>query len=111
MKNNWIRLLAGALVSVVLVGAFALTGGMKSGKSTEGILYQASGLHPDGEMLAISGQTVTCEEYLFWLGMVCLTVILFFVRFRFRVWFGVGWGFMSWVILLIIGLWCWIIRL
>ena len=67
MKNNWIRFLAGALVSVMLVGAFALTGGMKGGKSTEGLLYQASGLHPDGEMLAISGQTVTCEEYLFWL--------------------------------------------
>lgn len=26
MKNNWIRFLAGALVSVMLVGAFALTG-------------------------------------------------------------------------------------
>ena len=48
MKNNWIRFLAGALVSVMLVGAFALTGGMKGGKSTEGLLYQASGLHPDG---------------------------------------------------------------
>ena len=71
MKNNWIRFLAGALVSVMLVGAFALTGGMKGGRSTDGLLYQASGLHPDGEMLAISGQTVTCEEYLFWLGMVC----------------------------------------
>ena len=31
MKNNWIRFLAGALVSVMLVGAFALTGGMKGG--------------------------------------------------------------------------------
>ena len=71
MKNNWIRLLAGALVSVVLVGAFALTGGMKSGKSTEGILYQASGLHPDGQMLVIDGQTVTCEEYLRWLDYTC----------------------------------------
>mgnify|MGYP000769046021 CR=1 FL=1 len=54
MKNNWIRFLAGALVSVMLVGAFALTGGMKGGKSTEGLLYQASGLHPDGEMLVVS---------------------------------------------------------
>lgn len=71
MKSNWIRLLAGALVSVVLVGAFALTGGMKSGKSTEGILYQASGLHPDGQMLVIDGQTVTCEEYLRWLDYTC----------------------------------------
>lgn len=71
MRSNWIRFLAGVLVSVALVGAFAATGGMKGGRSTNGLLYQASGLHPDGEMLAISGQTVTCEEYLFWLGMVC----------------------------------------
>lgn len=71
MRSNWIRFLAGVLVSVALVGAFAVTGGMKGGRSTNGLLYQASGLHPDGEMLAISGQTVTCEEYLFWLGMVC----------------------------------------
>ncbi len=71
MKNNWIRLIAGALASVVLVGIFALTGGMKCGRSTEGLLYQASGLHPDGEMLTISGQTVTCEEYLHWVDYVC----------------------------------------
>ena len=71
MRSNWIRFLAGVLVSVALVGAFAVTGGMKGGRSTDGLLYQASGLHPDGEMLAIDGQTVTCEEYLFWLGMVC----------------------------------------
>ena len=71
MKNNWIRLIAGALVSVALVGIFALTGGMKGGRSTEGLLYQASGLHPDGEMLTISGQTVTCEEYLHWVDYVC----------------------------------------
>ena len=71
MRNNWIRLLAGVLVSVMIVGIFIVTGGMKGGRSTNGLLYQASGLHPDGEMLAISGQTVTCEEYLFWLGMVC----------------------------------------
>ena len=71
MKNNWIRFLAGALVSVMLVGAFAITGGMKGGKSTEGLLYQASGLHPDGEMLVIDGQIVTCEEYLYWVDYVC----------------------------------------
>ena len=71
MRNNWIRFVAGALVSVVLVGVFALTGGMKSGKSTEGLLYQASGLHPDGEMLVVSGQTVTCEEYLRWVDYAC----------------------------------------
>lgn len=74
MKNNWIRFIAGVLASVVLVGAFALTGGMKGGKRTDGLLYQASGLHPDGEILSIGGQPVTCEEYLFWLAMACQNV-------------------------------------
>ena len=55
----------------MLVGAFALTGGMKNGKRTDGLLYQASGLHPDGELLLIDGQTVTAEEYLYWLAQDC----------------------------------------
>lgn len=71
MKNNWIRLIAGALVSVVLVGAIALTGGMKKGSRTDGLLYEASGLHPDAELLRIAGQTVTAEEYLYWLAYDC----------------------------------------
>lgn len=71
MKNNWVRLIAGALASVVLVGAIALTGGMKQGSRTDGLLYQASGLHPDAELLLIDGQTVTAEEYLYWLAYDC----------------------------------------
>lgn len=71
MKSNWIRFLAGVIASAVLVGAFALTGGMKNGKRTDGLLYEASGLHPDGELLLIDGQTVTAEEYLYWLAQDC----------------------------------------
>ena len=71
MKNNWVRLIAGVLVSVVLVGAIALTGGMKKGSRTDGLLYEASGLHPDAELLLIDGQTVTAEEYLYWLAYDC----------------------------------------
>ena len=71
MKNNWIRFLAGVIASAVLVGAFALTGGMKSGKRTDGLMYQASGLHPDGELMSINGQVVSCEEYLYWLAQDC----------------------------------------
>lgn len=71
MKSNWIRFLAGVIASAVLVGAFAFTGGMKNGKRTDGLLYQASGLHPDGELLLIDGQTVTAEEYLYWLAQDC----------------------------------------
>ena len=71
MKSNWIRFLAGVIASAVLVGAFALTGGMKSGKRTDGLMYQASGLHPDGELMSINGQVVSCEEYLYWLAQDC----------------------------------------
>ena len=71
MKNNWVRLIAGALASVVLVGAISLTGGMKKGHRTDGLLYEASGLHPDAELLLIDGQTVTAEEYLYWLAYDC----------------------------------------
>lgn len=71
MKNNWVRLIAGALASVVLVGAIALTGGMKKGSRTDGLLYQASGIHPDAELLLIDRQTVTAEEYLYWLAYDC----------------------------------------
>ena len=71
MKNNWIRFLAGMIASAVLVGAFAFTGGMKSGKRTDGLMYQASGLHPDGELMSINGQVVSCEEYLYWLAQDC----------------------------------------
>ncbi len=71
MKSNWIRFVAGLLVSVALVGAVALTDGMKSGKRTDGLMYQASGLHPDGEILTVNGVAVSCEEYLFWLGQDC----------------------------------------
>ena len=71
MKNNWVRLIAGVLVSVALVGAISLTGGMKKGSRTDGLLYKASGLHPDGQLLLVNGETVTCEEYLYWLAYDC----------------------------------------
>lgn len=69
--SNWKRLIAGVLATVVLVGAFALTGGMKGGQRTDGLLYQASGLRPDGELLLVNGETVTCEEFLYWLDYDC----------------------------------------
>lgn len=69
--SNWKRLAAGVLATVILVGAFALTGGMKGGKRTDGLLYQASGLRPDGELLLVNGETVTCEEFLYWLDYDC----------------------------------------
>ena len=46
MKNNWVRLIAGVLVSVALVGAISLTGGMKKGSRTDG-LGRGGRHHPD----------------------------------------------------------------
>lgn len=69
--SNLKRLIAGILATVVLVGAFALTGGMKGGQRTDGLLYEASGLHPDGELLLVNGEAVTCEEFLYWLDYDC----------------------------------------
>ena len=48
MKNNWVRLIAGVLVSVALVGAISLTGGMKKGSRTDGLLYEPAGSIPTG---------------------------------------------------------------
>ena len=71
MKNNWVRLIAGALASVVLVGGCSLTVGINKGNRTDGLLSEACGLHPDAELLLIDGQTVTAEEYLYWLAYDC----------------------------------------
>ena len=53
MRSNWIRFLAGVLVSVALVGAFAVTGGMKGGRSTNGLLYQAGHQRPDRHLRGV----------------------------------------------------------
>ncbi len=65
------RLIAMLLASVAAVLLIAYTGGMSSGKRTDGLYYKAAGIHPDAELLEINGQTVTAEEYLYWLAYVC----------------------------------------
>ena len=48
MKNNWIRFLAGVIASAVLVGRVRPHRRHESGKRTDGLMYQASGLHRTG---------------------------------------------------------------
>ena len=65
------RLIAMLLASVAAVLLIAYAGGMSGGKRTDGIYYKATGIHPDAELLEINGETVTAEEYLYWLAYVC----------------------------------------
>lgn len=70
--NLWIRLIAGIAASLILVGAIGLLGnGMSKGKETEGLFYQVSGLHPDGELLNVDGESISMEEYLYRLSYQC----------------------------------------
>ena len=66
------RLLAAAVVSLILVGIVALsTGHMDKGHSREGLYYQVTGLRPDAEVMRINGETITVEEYLYWIATDC----------------------------------------
>lgn len=71
-KELWLRLGAGLLISALLVAAVGLLPqGPDRGKRTDGLYYQATGIHPDAELLTIDGRTVEAEEYLYWLAYDC----------------------------------------
>ena len=63
MKKLIIRALAGLLDSVLLVAGVALVGNMPNGKRTDGIFYQASGIHPDAALMTVNKRSVSAEEY------------------------------------------------
>lgn len=71
MKRSLYRLAASVLLSVLLVGLIDLSGFVTNGHRTDGLFYQASGLHPDAQLLTINGQVITAEEYLYWLAYDC----------------------------------------
>ena len=71
MKKLIIRALAGLLASVVLVACVSLMGNMPGGKRTDGIFYEASGIHPDATLMTVNKQPVTAEEFLYWLAYDC----------------------------------------
>lgn len=71
MKKLLIRFFAGLLASVLLVTGVSLLGNMPNGKRTDGIFYEASGIHPDAVLMTVNKQSVTAEEFLYWLAYDC----------------------------------------
>ena len=71
MKNLIFRSLAGLVASVLLVTGVALLGNMPNGKRTDGVFYEASGIHPDATLMTVNKQAVSAEEYLYWLAYDC----------------------------------------
>ena len=71
MKNLILRSLAGLVASVLLVTGVALLGNMPNGKRTDGVFYEASGIHPDAALMTVNKQAVSAEEYLYWLAYDC----------------------------------------
>lgn len=71
MKNMIIRAVAGLLASILLVTGVALMGNMPNGKRTDGVFYEASGIHPDAALMTVNMRQVPAEEYLYWLAYDC----------------------------------------
>lgn len=61
-----IAMLAASLVIVLLIANLYFSGGHR----TDGLYYKAVGVHPDAQLMEVDGQTVTAEEYLYWLAYV-----------------------------------------
>ena len=69
--NLIVRLVAGVAAALLLTGAVAMSGGMTKGRSTDGLFYQLTSLHPDGVVMTVNQDDVTVEEYLYWLSYFC----------------------------------------
>jgi len=64
------RLIAMLAASILLVGVIAW-GDARNGSRTDGLYYQASGIHPDAQLMKVNGEVVEAEEYFYWLTSVC----------------------------------------
>lgn len=64
------RLIAMLAASILLVGAIAW-GDARNGTRTDGLYYQASGIHPDAQLMKVNGDVIEAEEYFYWLTSVC----------------------------------------
>ena len=70
MKNELKRVGIALVVSLILVGIVASLG-LSNGRRTDGVYYEASGIHPDAELIEVNGEIITAEEYFYWLDYVC----------------------------------------
>ena len=64
------RLIAMLAVSILLVGTIAWSDA-RNGSRTDGLYYQASGIHSDAQLMKVNGEVVEAEEYFYWLTSVC----------------------------------------
>ena len=71
MKKSLIRLAASVVLSALLVVGISASGILTNGHRTDGLFYQASGIRPDAELLAVNGENIDAEEYLYWLAYDC----------------------------------------
>ena len=60
-----IRILAAVLATLLLAELLSACGGKK------GLFHKASGIDPQETIVAVSGQNVSAEEYLYWLAYEC----------------------------------------
>ena len=62
----WKRLLA--MVAICALLAVGLVNySSKIGSRTDGLYYEASGIRPDAQMLQVNGESVSAEEFFYWL--------------------------------------------
>lgn len=71
MKKSLYRLAASVVVSLLVVCLVDVSGFVTNGHRTDGLFYQASGLHPDAQLLTVNDQVITAEEFLYWLAYDC----------------------------------------
>ena len=72
MRKLWIRIGAGVLACLLVLGAALWTTyRARNGKRSDGLYYQASGIRPDARLLTVDGKVVEGEEYLYWLAYAC----------------------------------------
>ncbi len=72
MKKLWVRIGAGMLACLIVLGAAMWTTyRTRNGTRSDGLYYQASGIRPDARLLTAGGEPVEGEEYLYWLAYAC----------------------------------------
>lgn len=64
------RLIAMLAVTLVLVGSIAFTD-TRYGTRSDGLYYQVTDIRPDAQLMRINGESVSAEEYFYWLSSVC----------------------------------------
>lgn len=65
--KRFIAMLCASILAVGLI-AYATAG---TGRRTDGLYYEASGIRPDAKLITVNGETVPAEEYLYWLAYQC----------------------------------------